>query len=214
MKCHLGLRMDTGLRLFCQFIWKRYSLLLRYPHLCVPAGVLEKYNTVRQWLKAASIRIELCSYWFLQKADVLFLRKMVWLIADFAGTTELGTKSDGVKQWKAAEIQVSSLLLMELIMDGRVDLFQGGYTLLCEFASPIFLVNRLGNLLVWQRDLLRSRRVCCASLCPVLFVLRQFGTREECRLFETQYLNALFPTLMRRTRTRAWQEIRRLGSSW
>lgn len=73
---------------------KAWIAATRFPPLLFPTGALDKYDAMGPSLEAALIPMEHRSHWFLQKPDVLFLRKMVWLFSAASGMTELGSKVD------------------------------------------------------------------------------------------------------------------------
>lgn len=66
-------------------------------HFLCPAGVLQKYDMVGLFLDALFIATKHLSHWLFQKADILFLRMMVWLPTGTAGIAEVGLNVNWLK---------------------------------------------------------------------------------------------------------------------
>lgn len=66
------------------------------------SGFFEKYPTVTLFFRAAYVAAGHCEELFLNKADDLFIRNMVWILGAIEAKAEMGTATSGSNIWKEA----------------------------------------------------------------------------------------------------------------
>lgn len=130
--------------------------------------MLAKHNAMGPFLEAAFIPMEHRLHCFLQKAEVLILRKMVWLFAGAACMTELKPKAYGSQPWKNAEQQVDFGLPMSSVMDRRAALLKG-YSISGGFVDPMFLPEPIRKAANMREKILGLERSAILDLLSLTF---------------------------------------------